>query len=66
MLEGRSPEVAFPAVPRGGAKRSSGWANRLPLGRNKEVADNEGLAVAAYECDERSARLWSWRLDRAQ
>jgi hypothetical protein len=24
----------------GGAKRSSGWANRLPLGRNKEVADN--------------------------
>jgi hypothetical protein len=47
-------------------ERSSGWANRLPLRRNKEMADNTGLAVAASECDERSARLWSWRLERAQ
>src|SRR5262245_25020021 len=61
-----SPKVACPAVP--GAVRRD-----LPAGRTgcrwaaiKEVADNAGLAVAAYECDERSARLWSWRLDRAQ
>jgi len=46
-----------PAVPpnQGGeqiAKRLSGWVNRLPPGRNREVVRNAGLTVATCECDE--------------